>query len=157
MIDQLTQMIQSQGSEISILLILALVLVFVAAFKVMEMVFDTVVVSVLSGAFYVSLRYLQGGPVDLNDLLLFSFLGASLYMLYSFLSTLWSVGATVIPLPFKALEIILKPFRYLWDKYQEHQKRKSYVDRDKKDEEEDEDKSTKEVVLGNRKEDDKEE
>lgn len=156
MIDQILQTVQTQGSEISILLIIALVLVFVAAFKVMEMVFDIFIVSVLSAGFYLALRYLQGGPISLNDLLLFTFLGASLYMLYSFLSTLWSIGSRVLPIPFKIIETVLKPFRYVWDKYQEHEKRKSYVDRDKKEEEDDEDKSTKEVVLGKHKEEDEE-
>lgn len=156
MIDAILQTVQTQGSEISILLIIALVLVFVAAFKVMEMIFDTFIVSVLSAGFYLTLRYLQGGPISLNDLLLFTFLGASLYMLYSFLSTLWNVGATVVPIPFKVIETAFKPFRYVWDRYQEHEKRKSYVDRDEKDEEDDEDKSTKEVVLGKHREEDEE-
>ncbi len=150
MIEQISQLIQTQGTEISLLLILALVLVFVTAFKVMEMIFDTVIVSVLSAGFYLTLRYLQGGPISLNDLLLFTFLGASLYMLYSFLATLWNVGTTVLPLPFKFVETLLKPFRYAYGKYQEREKRKSYVDRDK-EKEQNESKSTKEVVLGQEK------
>jgi hypothetical protein len=126
------------------------VLAFIVAFKIMEMVFETVVVTILSGVFYMSLRYLQGGPISINDLLMFSFLGASLYMLYSFLESLYSVGTTVIPIPYRIGKKIIWPFKKIWEKYEEHQKRKSYVSRDKvKDEEDDSGKSTKEVILGN--------
>jgi hypothetical protein len=114
------------------------------------MVFETVVVSILSGAFYITLRYLQGGPLSINDALMFSFLGASLYMVYSLLSSLYKVGATVIPLPYNIAKKIAWPFQEIWEKYEERQKRKSYVNRDEEsdDEEETSGKSTKEVILG---------
>ncbi len=144
------QLLQS-GSEISILLFLALVVVLVAAFKLMEMVFETILITVISGAFYISLRYIQGGPISLDDMLLFSFLGASLYMVYSLLETLYSVGSTVLPIPFKLLGLVISPFKKAWKKYEKHQKRKSYVDRSQNEEDEEDDgTSTKEVVLGNK-------
>ena len=148
----LEQLLQAQGTGISILLILALVLAFIVAFKIMEMVFETVIITVLSGVFYLSLRYLQGGAISINDLLMFSFLGASLYMLYSFLESLYSLGTTIIPIPYKIVKKIIWPFRKIWEKYEEHQKRKSYVNRDEtEDEDEDQsDKSTKEVILGSK-------
>jgi len=130
------QLLQS-GSEISILLVLALVVVLVAAFKIMEMVFETVIVSVLSGGFYIALRYLQSGPISFNDVLLFSFLGASLYMIYSLLASLYKVGSTVLPIPYQVAKTLIQPFEYAWNRIEEHQKRKTYVNRDEEKEEED--------------------
>lgn len=142
------QIAQSSGPAVSLLLVLAIIVALVVAFKIMEMVFETVIVTVLSGVFYVSLRYIQGGPFSLNDLLLFSFLGASLYMIYSLLASLYSVGATVVPIPFKIVKTLTWPFREAWDRYEEYQKRKTYVDRNEVEENSSEDKSTKEVILG---------
>lgn len=139
--------VQSSGTEIGILLVLAIVVALVIAFKIMEMVFETVLVTALSGAFYMALRYIQGGSISINDLLLFSFLGATLYMLYSLLDTVYQVGATVIPMPYKITKTLAWPFRKIGSKYREYQKKKSYTDRDKT--RKTEDKSTKEVVLGN--------
>ncbi|MFB6099653.1 MAG: hypothetical protein ABEK16_00115 [Candidatus Nanohalobium sp.] len=152
MIDQIINAVQTQGSGISILLVVALILALVIAFKLMEMVFETVIVTLLSGAFYVTLKYMQGGPIDINDLLLFSFLGASLYMVYSLLASLYKVGSTVIPIPYHVAKTVAKPFEYIWEKIEERQKRKSYVDRDQveKDKKDKGDKSTKEVILGNK-------
>lgn len=153
----LEQLFQSSGPAVSILLVAALIVALVVAFKIMEMVFETVIVTVLSGVFYIALRYIQEGAISLNDVLLFAFLGAALYMLYSLLASLYSVGATVIPLPFKVIKMATWPFREAWERYEEHQKRKSYVDRDKEsnNEKEDEDeKSTKEVILGKNQEND---
>jgi hypothetical protein len=141
------QLLQS-GSEISLILVLALLVVLVTAFKLMEMIFETILITVISGAFYTSLRYIQGGTVSLNDMLLFSFLGASLYMVYSLLETLYSVGSTVLPIPFKLLGLVISPFKEAWKKYEEHLERNSYVDRSQ--DEEDDGTSTKEVVLGNK-------
>lgn len=139
--------IQSSGTEIGIFLVLAIIVALVIAFKIMEMVFETVLVTALSGAFYMALRYIQGGPISINDLLLFSFLGATLYMLYSLLETLYNVGSAVIPLPYNLTKTLLWPLQKIRSKYIEYQKKKSYTDRSEK--EETEDKSTKEVVLGN--------
>jgi hypothetical protein len=149
----LEQLFQAQGTGISILLLLGLVLAFIVAFKIMEMVFETVVVSILSGTFYLALRYLQGGPIGINDVLMFSFLGASLYMMYSLLASLYRVGSTVIPLPYNIAKKLIRPFEAAWDKYEERQKRKSYVNRDQNSQDEEEEssgKSTKEVILGSK-------
>ena len=159
MIEEITQMLQVEGTGVSVLLVIGLIIALVLAFKVMEMVFETVIVTMLSGGFYLALKYLQGGLIDLNDLLLFSFLGASLYMLYSMLESLYKVGATVIPLPYKLTKTLFKPFQYIHEKHEERQKRKSYVNRDEKEEEskEDDSPSKKEVILGNKDEKSEEE
>ncbi|MEF8880857.1 MAG: hypothetical protein V5A72_03440 [Candidatus Nanohaloarchaea archaeon] len=146
------QLLQSEITGVSILLVLAIVVALVVAFKIMEMVFETVLVTVLSGTFYLAMKYVQGGSVALNDLLLFSFLGATLYMLYTLLSSLYSIGKTVIPLPYKVVKTVIRPFQWVWDKYGERQKRRSYVNRKTKTEDDGTDKTTKEVVLGSKEE-----
>jgi hypothetical protein len=146
----INEIAQFSGSGISILLLTAIVIALVLAFKIMEMVFETLIVTISSGIFYIILRYMQGGPISLNDLLLFSFLGATLYMIYTLLESAYSIGATLIPLPYKIAKTVSWPFRWTWNKYEEREKRKSYVNRDKEEKEEtkSEDKTTKEVVLG---------
>ena len=77
----------------TIVLVLMLAAVFVIAFKVMELVFETLTVSALSGGFYVAYTVLIGGGMEqivLNDLLLFAVLGAAFYMAYSFLSSAYT-------------------------------------------------------------------
>jgi hypothetical protein len=139
---------QLDSTGISIVLLLALVAAFVVAFKVMEMIFDTVIISVMSAGFYLVMRYIQGGNISINDLLLFTFLGAGLYMVYSTLATAYRAGSTIIPLPYKIFKTLLSPLKYLLAKLREQ--RKSKNSRSKGG---DDDKSTKEVVLGNKDED----
>ena len=153
---------------ISILLVLALITALVVAFKVMEMIFDTALIAGISGVFYIGLRTIQGGQITVNDLLLFTFLGASVYMFYSFLASLYRVGTTVIPIPYHIIQTVLKPFRYGWDKLKEAvensddyapkkpRSSEKSKDKDGEDEEDKKDKTTKEVVLGNQKEKDEE-
>ena len=159
MIDQI---LQAEGTGISIILIAAIVLALVVAFKIMEMVFDTVVITVASGAFYLVMRYFQGGAINFNDLLLFSFLGASLYMIYSLLATLYHAARTIVPIPYKLLKTLSKPFRYAYFKLEELSERDYSPDLNKKEEGKkgDEDKggkTTKEVILGKDRDEDSEE
>ncbi|MFB6158562.1 MAG: hypothetical protein ABEJ95_02765 [Candidatus Nanohalobium sp.] len=142
MLNELSQLTQVQIDGISIVLIVALIAAFVAAFKIMEMIFETILVSVLSGVFYLVLRYIQGGPVNINDLLMFSVLGSSLYMAYSLVSSLYSIGATVIPIPYRLAKAVVKPFEYAWKKLKQ-QVGKTRSDRNV---------STREVVLDNQEE-----
>jgi hypothetical protein len=137
------EVLQGQGAFITIALIAAIIVSFVVAFKIMEMVFDTIVISLLSGGFYLAMRYIQGGGISLNDLLLFSFLGATLYMVYSTVASAYRLGSTVIPLPYKALRKLLKPLEYVFKKLKEEKKAKNSGGG----------KSTKEVVLGSQDED----
>lgn len=150
MIDQI---LQAEGTGISILLIAAIILVLVIAFKLMEMVFDSIVITITSGAFYLVMRYFQGGTINFNDLLMFAFLGASLYMVYSLISSAYHIAKKVIPIPYKLLKTISKPFRYTYFKLEDLGERdfSPDLDNDKDTREEDEEdggKTTKEVVLG---------
>jgi len=124
------------------------VITLVVAFKVMEMIFQTVTVAALSGAFYVGLTYfIEGVSFGFNDLLLFSFLGASLYMLYSFLATIISTTETAVKIPLAIITGIYRPLRRVFGKVYRTIKREI---RSRREEEvEEKEKSTREVVLNN--------
>jgi len=152
----------------SILLIAALIAAFVIAFKVMEMIFDTVLIAGISGAFYLGLRTIQGGPVSINDLLLFTFLGSSIYMLYSLLHSIYQVGTTILPIPYRITKTTLKPISYVLKKTKkllerdkaDYAPKQSNADKKKKRKEEEknkEEKTTKEVILGSKDQEDEDE
>lgn len=134
-----------QGAT-SVILIGLLIAVLVIAYKIMEMVFETVTVGALSGAFYSGLVYLfSGGSMtgfQIDELLLFVFLGASLYMVYSLILSLYSAGSTLVEIPIQIAKMALYPFKKLWG----HHKKKSSQRKQKK-EKQDQEQSTKEVVL----------
>jgi len=127
------------------ILLVSIILAVVLAFKVMEMVFETVTIAALSGAFYVAMIYLFGGQFAFNDLLLFSFLGASLYMLYGFLLTAFTAAETVLKIPYKIFMGVFRPLsRILKRGYRELKKR---IERRNEEEVKEKNKSTKEVIL----------
>ena len=128
------------------LLILSIILAVVLAFKVMEMVFETVTVAALSGVFYTAMTFLFETQFAFNDLLLFSFLGASLYMLYGFLMTAFSTAETVISVPVKIFMGIYRPTKRYLGKGYRALKRMNEEEIEEKDKDSG-DKSTKEVVL----------
>lgn len=134
-----------QGAT-SFVLIALLIAVLVVAYKIMEMVFETVTVAAFSGGFYAALTYLfSGGSMtgfQIDELLLFVFLGASLYMLYSLIMSLYSAGSTLIEIPIEIGKIFLYPFKKIWG----HHKKRSEKKKQQKIQEKDE-QSTKEVVL----------
>lgn len=93
----------------TLVLVALLVLAFVVAFKIMELVFETLTVSALSGAFYAAYTAILGGGISeivLNDLLLFAFLGAGFYMTYSFLSSAYTIAARIIHIPYTLVKYI---------------------------------------------------
>lgn len=133
---------------ITAILVGLFVITLVVAFKVMEMVFQTATIAALSGAFYVGLTYFMAGvSFSFNDLLLFSFLGASLYMLYSFLATIISTTETAVKIPVTIIGAIYRPLRTVFGKSYRWIKRQIRSMREEEIEEKE--KSTKEVVLNN--------
>lgn len=154
MIGQLLQ----QLNLTSIGLIALLVIAFVLAFKIMEMIFETFLISGISAAFYVGLSLIQGGGIQINDLLLFTFLGAALYLAYSLIASAYKLGSTVIPIPFNIVKIVLKPFIYTLGKIKGLYNSGADFAPDKpnakagneKENKEKKNQSTKEVVLGNK-------
>lgn len=151
-ISQLPQDIATAG------LIVLLVLVFVVAFKVMKMVFETITVSVLSGAFYVALTQLFSFSFSFNQLLTYAFLGAVLYMAYSFLASAYSLARTVLKIPYHLIMLALYPFKLAYSKIREEIKlKKMQRERNRKQSSNSGSSgSTKEVVLDKVKKDSEE-
>jgi signal transduction histidine kinase len=101
----------------TIVLLGLLVLALVVAFKVMELVFETLTVSALSAVFYVAYTAFLGGGLSeivINDLLLFAFLGAGFYMTYSFLSSAYTLAARIIHVPYSIVMFIYRGSRRLF-------------------------------------------
>lgn len=143
----------------SIIMIGLLIAVLVVAYKIMEMVFETVTVAALSGAFYAGLSYLFSGGsftgLQIDELLLFTFLGAALYMLFSFIMKLYKAGSTVVEIPIKMAKIVIYPFKKIWGHHVKKESRKK-EQRDQEQKESDKEQSTKEVVLDKVKDDEEE-
>ncbi|MFB6115301.1 MAG: hypothetical protein ABEK04_03335 [Candidatus Nanohalobium sp.] len=139
----------------SFILVGLLIAVLVVAYKLMEMVFETLTVAGLSGVFYGGLTYLfspQMKGFEVNELLLFIFLGAALYIGYSFILSVYSATSTLIEIPIEMGKILLYPFKKL---YTHHKKSKEEKQQEKSSS--DQDQSTKEVVLDKMQEEDDDE
>lgn len=148
------QLISQLPSQVStIVLLVLLIAAFVIAFKVMKMVFQTILVSVLSAVFYVALSILFFDKMPtINNSLMFAFLGSTLYMLYSFLISAYSIASKVIAIPYYFLKMLFKPIAWLYKQIKEEYKLKQVrqkIDRGdvSQDFSPDRDKSTKEVVI----------
>lgn len=136
-----------QGST-SFILVGLLIAVLLVAYKIMEMVFETLAVSGVSGVYYAGLTYLFGGGnlsgLQVNELLLFVFLGATLYLFYSLMLSVYSATSTLIEIPIEMAKIIVYPFKKLWGHHKKSRKEKKEKKQEKYQEQ-----STKEVVLEN--------
>lgn len=106
----------------TVLLLGLLIVAFVIAFKVMQMVFETLLVTAFSGGFYLALVYLFGFTFSINDLLFYAFLGSSLYMGYSLLASAYGIASTAIGVPYKMLKIAVIPFKKMYGKIKEEHK-----------------------------------
>lgn len=137
-----------QGST-SFILVGLLIAVLLIAYKIMEKVFETLAVSGVSGAYYAGLTYLFGrgtfSGFQLNELLLFIFLGATLYLFYSLVLSVYSATSTLVEIPIEMAKILFYPFKKLWGYHKKSRKKKK---REKKQGQKQE-QSTKEVVLDN--------
>jgi hypothetical protein len=72
---------------------------FVVAFKLLEMIFETVMVSVLSAGFYAAMAITLNYNLTVNNLLLFAFLGSSLYMAFSMATSAYTVISKLVSIP----------------------------------------------------------
>jgi len=141
----------SQVSTIALLILL--IAAFVIAFKVMKMVFQTILVSVLSAVFYVALTVLFfNGTPTINNTLMFAFLGSTFYMVYSFLISAYGIASKFIAIPYHFLMFLAKPFIWLYGKIKEDYKLKQVREKIERGEgvqdfSPKKDKSTKDVVL----------
>ena len=141
-----------QQYSTAILLVLLLA-AFIAAFKLLEMVFETLLVSVLSAATYAAFtRLVYGSMAGLNDILLFAFAGASLYIGYTLLSSAYGVAAKVIGIPYRVVKVVAHSVWVLAVKLKNMGEDRKEVKRQQEDE-----KEVKEVVLDKMKGEEKEE
>ncbi len=96
-------------------LLVGLVAVFYIAYKLMEMVFQTITMSILSGAFYTAFSFLfLGGIPGLVDILMFSLLGSVLYIVFTLLESAYTVSKHLVKIPVAILEAILYPVKKLY-------------------------------------------
>lgn len=134
------------------LLIGLLILAFVVAFKIMRMVFETITVSVLSAGFYTALSFLMGFSFSFNQMLTYAFLGATLYMTYSFLASAYGIAKLLLEIPYKVVLLLLKPVKQGYE-YSKKKYRLWKIRKDKQsssgpgDGDEDDTSSTKEVII----------
>lgn len=140
-------MIPSIDPGLGTLLLLGLLVVsFIVAFKIMNMIIETILASVLSGVFYIALAYFFSFPLSLSNVLLFTFLGASLYMGYSFLATTFTLAETAVSIPLKLLGILLLPFKKIYGYLKKKRKLKE-LRKDTKENAEKDAENVKDVVL----------
>jgi uncharacterized membrane protein len=103
------EIIQNISETNTVLLLLALVAVFVVAFKVLEMVFQTVLVAALSGGFYLALAYfLTSVAFSLESLIFFTFIGGTLYTVYHLFLRTFRVASISAKLPLKLFRGVKK-------------------------------------------------
>jgi len=96
------EIVGSLGELNTVILLIALVVMFVVAFKVLEMVMQTLLVSALSGGFYLAITYyLESVSFSLDSLLFFTLIGGSLYTFYSLLTTSASLLKLLVKYPVK--------------------------------------------------------
>lgn len=93
----LTEMIIAQLQGSNVLLFLALVVLFIVAYKVLQAVINTAIVAVLSGVFLIVLDVVGLGPaVTVNRFMFFMVLGTALFILYSTVATAITTSATMV-------------------------------------------------------------
>lgn len=95
----------------TVALVLLLIGGFIIAFKVMEVVFEMVMVSLLSGLFYVALWWAFSYPLSLQRVLTFSALGTILYFAYGFIASVYRVSSELADVPVKAGQILFRRAR----------------------------------------------
>jgi len=101
-IQNVLEIVGSLGELNTVILLIALVVMFVVAFKVLEMVMQTLLVSALSGGFYLAITYyLESVSFSLDSLLFFTLIGGSLYTFYSLLTTSASLLKLLVKYPVK--------------------------------------------------------
>ncbi len=132
-----------------------LVLAFVVAFKVLKMVMETVLITVISAGFYTAMVFaglIQG--FEFNQMLFFSFLGSGLYLFYSVLASTYTVLSKMIAVPYKLVLVATIPFKHGYRTLRAHwsppdlrEKVENWKPDSYEEEIEDQEYDTKEVVL----------
>lgn len=151
-------------------LLVALVAVFFIAYKLMEMVFQTITISVMSGGFYAAFSYLfLGGLPSIMDILLFALLGSVLYIVFTLLESAYTVSKHLVKIPVMVIEAVLYPIKKSYKALKAEMEKEresknettenagSNNDHSKDGEDDGEDKDTKEVVIDKVRQEDEDE
>lgn len=103
----INQIISTFSQMDTIVLLLALVVLFVVAFKLLEMVTQTFIITVLSGLFYFAFTYfVQSVSFSLNSMLFFAFTGGTLYTAYSLITSSYKLMTLLVKIPLKILALV---------------------------------------------------
>ncbi len=114
MIELFTQLVQGVGELNTVLLLIALLVIFVIAFKVLEMVMQTLIVSGLSGGFYLAISYyFSSVQFSVESLLFFTLIGGSLYTGYNLITTSASLMTKAIKIPVKMTRKLIEVLKDL--------------------------------------------
>lgn len=138
MIETVTALPQPVLTGLALILLVSTLL---AAYKVMEIIFDTVAAAAVSGLLYGILSAFTEASFNFNTLLYFVAGGAGLYLGLNVLRTVLHATETVAKIPMKMVEALIGFLRGV----------KTRIDESQEEDEDDEDreeKDTKEVVLG---------
>lgn len=148
-------------------LLVALVAVFFVAYKLMEMVFQTIIISVMSGGFYAAFSYLfLGGLPAIMDVLMFALLGSVLYIVFTLLESAYTVSKHLVKIPVMAMEAVLYPIKKLYNALKKELEKErettskaetSSNNQGGESSKDEDDKDTKEVVIDKVQQEDEEE
>lgn len=130
-------------------LIVLLVVAFIVAFKIMKMVFETITVSILSAGFYAALSQVLAYNFSFNQMLTYAFLGAVLYMAYSFMASAYTIVRHLLEIPYQIIVFLLKPVKMLYREARKEYKlwRMRKEENSSQDSDDDGGSSTKEVII----------
>lgn len=96
------------GTEPSTVAVLAGLIIFlIISFKIMQMLAETVIVSIISAVFYIGTAVYLNMELSINRVLAFSFAGSTLYVAYKSLASAKNIISTVAIIP-ESLYKILK-------------------------------------------------
>jgi len=144
-------------------LLIGLVAVFYIAYKLMEMVFQTIAMSIVSGAFYTAFSFMfLGGIPGYINILMFSLLGSALYIAFTMLESAYTISKHLIKIPVTIIDAVLYPIKKLYsalkaemEKSNDSEKKKKQKEQQQETEDENsEEKDAKEVVIDKVKEED---
>lgn len=135
----------------TIILLGLIILAFVVAYKVMNMIFQTLFVTVMSAGFYLTLVYLFNYNFTLNNMLFYAFLGSTLYAGFKLLASAYQIAETLISVPYKLFMILIfKPGKIIINKLGSSlstDKVKNLKNKKEKQSNKSSENNTKEVVL----------
>ena len=147
----------------TVVIALLLVGVFVVAYKILKMLLETAFVTFISAAFYFTMAIVLDMPTNLDRILTFAFLGATLYMIFTVVASTFKGASKVFGFIGKLLDPFVsaivpdksrekKRLKKMEKKLKKYEKKLKNVKKSQKrsrDDKDDEGGTVKEVVLRN--------